>query len=476
MEPITVRTRTGGSRSLDGAALDSLAGRLRGRLLTPADGAFDASCDLWNAMAVRRPALVLAARGPADVAAGVRFAAEHGLELTVKSAGHNIAGSALCEGGMVLDLGAMTAVRVDPAARRAWAEPGNRWGDLDRETQEHGLAVPGGIVSTTGITGLTLGGGFGWLTRRFGLTCDSLLAADVVTAEGRLVRASEEENPDLFWALRGGGGAFGVVTGLDFALHPVGPQVAAGLVFYPAERGPEVARFYRDYTRDAPEDLGTLLLLRKAPPAPFLPPEVHGQPVAVIGACWAGDPAAGLAAIEPLRHLGGAVADLVAIKPYVTHQSTIDATQPAGNRYYWKSEHVAEVPDELLDILLGALPEISSPLSGILLMQLGAAARRPAAAGTAAPLRDAAYILNLASNWRDPAEDRRHVEWTRALWERIRPFSTGGTYGNFLPADELEPSRLAAAWGSAAPRLAEVKARWDPEGVFPGRYAVPAGV
>jgi FAD/FMN-containing dehydrogenase len=418
-----------------------------------------------------RPSLVLAARGADDVAAGVRFAAAHDLSLSVKSGGHNIAGSALADGGFTLDLSAMKGVRVEPARRRARVEPGCRWADVDAETQEHGLAVPGGIVSTTGVAGLTVGGGFGWLTRRHGLTCDNLLAADVVTADGRLVRASAEENPELFWALRGGGGSVGVVTGFEFALHPAGPMVAAGMVLFPHARGAEIARFFRRWTAEAPDDLTAVFLARTAPPAPFLPAEAHGQPIVGIAACWAGDPDEGMAALAPLRRLEGALADLLAPKPYLAHQKMLDAGQPTGNRYYWKSEYAGELPDPLLDALVDAAGGFSSPLSSLLVMHLGGAAHRPADPTTATPLREAEYVVNIQGSWQDPAADDRHVDWVRELWRQVAPWSTG-TYGNFLTADDVD-SRAGAAYGTALPRLLEVKRRWDPRGLFRSNPPLP---
>jgi FAD/FMN-containing dehydrogenase len=475
MNVAPLRTLDGSTVDVPAAALDGLAGRLRGRLVTPDDDGYAAALTVWNGMIGHRPALVLAARGAADVAAGVRFAAEHGLVMSVKSGGHNIAGGALADGGLTLDLSAMRAVRVDPAARRAWVEPGNRWFDVDQETQAYGLAVPGGLISTTGVAGLTLGGGFGWLTRRHGLTSDNLLAADVVTADGRLVRASAEENADLFWALRGGGGNLGVVTGFELALHPVGPTVAAGMILFPHERGGEVARFFRDWTADAPDDLCAVFLGRTAPAAPFLPAAVHGKPIVGVAACWAGDPQEGLAALAPLRALDGALADLFAEKPYRAHQQALDAGQPTGSRYYWKSEYADALPDALLDALVDGAGRFSSPLSSFLLMHLGGAARRVADPTTAAPLRDAEYVVNLQGQWKEAVEDERHVAWTRHLWQAIRPHSTG-TYGNFLPADETGEDRAAAAYGAALPRLVEVKRRWDPRGLFRAHPPLPLTV
>ncbi len=465
MEPITITTRDGGRTELAGETLDALAGALRGDLVPPEHEDYDEARTVWNAMVDKRPALIVRCAGPADVLAAVRFAGEHDLLTAVKSGGHNIAGTALCDDGLVIDLSGMTGVRVDPERRVAHAQPGLDWGALDRETQAFGLATPGGIVSTTGIAGLTLGGGFGWLTRKHGLTCDNLLSADVVTPDGDFVRASEDENPELFWGLRGGGGNFGVVTSFEYRLHPLGPEVLAGLVLYPLERAGEVFDFFRRFTAETPEELGTLLLLRNAPAAPFLPEELHGAPVVGIAVCYAGPVEDGKRAVEPLAELGEPLIDLVGPKPFMAHQSFLDAAQPPGRRYYWKSEYYRELSDDLGTVLAERAANLSSPLSAILLKHLGGAAARANGNATSAAHRQGEYVLNIASSWTDATEDQRHIEWTREVWERARALDPVGTYVNFLNPDADE-ERIRAAYGEHYDRLADLKRRVDPENLF----------
>ncbi len=464
MSPIPITTLDGDRRNLEPGVVEALAASLDGALLLPGDAYYDETRALWNGMVDRRPALIVCAAGAADVVKTVDFAREHGLLLAVRGGGHNVAGSAVCEGGLMLDLSAMKGIRVDPDAATVRVEPGALWGEVDRETQPFGLAVPSGIISTTGVAGLTLGGGFGWLSRRYGFTCDSLLEADVVTADGRLLKASAEEHPELFWGLRGGGGNFGVVTAFTFRAHAVGPTVAAGIVLYPLEQASAVLDFFRDFTADADEALGSLLVFTPAPPAPFLPPEHHGRPAVAVAACHAGSVEAGMEALAPLRRFGEPLGSAVGPKPFIAHQTLLDAGQPHGRRYYWKSHYLSELNPGACETLVGCAGR-SAGQSKILLMHLGGAIAR--AGATAAGHRDAAYVLNIAAAWDDPGEDEAQMRWAREGWEAMAPHATGGVYMNFLSADEQDEARVRQAWDREQHRrLAALKARYDPGNLF----------
>jgi FAD/FMN-containing dehydrogenase len=454
---------------LDVDTTSELATRLRGELLRPEEPAYDQARRVWNGMIDRRPALIARCTGVADVIEAVNFARRHDLLVAVRGGSHNVAGTAVCDGGLMIDLSGMKGIHVDPQARAARAQPGVLWGELDRETQVFSLATPGGFVSTTGIAGLTLGGGFGWLSRKHGLAVDNLLSVDLVTADGRFLTASARENPDLFWGVRGGGGNFGIATSFQYRLHAVGPTVMAGLVLYPMQQAAEVLRFYRDFSAAAPDALGTMALLRQAPPAPFLPAEIHGKPVLGIVVCYAGSVAEGEELVRPLKAFapGGRppLVDTISPTPYAAHQALFDAGVPQGNHYYWKSEYLPGISDEAIDTIVAHGQQISSPLTIIILFQLGGAITRTAQNETAASHRQAAYVLNIASNWTEPGESDHHVEWTRNFWSSMRPFSTGGVYVNFLSQDEGE-ERVRAAYGASYDRLVTLKNKYDPTNLF----------
>ncbi len=458
-------TTTQADMLLDEAAIAKLKAQFRGALLRPGDAGYDAARAIWNGMIDKRPALIARCTGAADVIAAVHFARTYHLLLAVRGGGHNVAGNALCDGGLVIDLSFMRGVQVDPWARVARVQPGLTWGDLDHETQVFGLATPGGIVSATGVAGLTLGGGFGWLSRKYGLTSDNLRSVQMVTADGRFVSASERENAELFWAVRGGGGNFGVVTSFEFQLHPVGPQVQAGLLLYPLEQAREVLHFYREYAASAPPELTTMAVLRMAPAAPFLPKHLHGAPVIGIAVCHAGSLEDGEQVLRPLKQFGAPLADVIEPKPYVRHQTLLDAASPNGRHYYWKSEYLPGLSDAALETVISYSRQLSSPLTAVLLFQLGGAIRRVEEQATAAGNRNAEFVLNIQSSWLEPDESQRHMQWTREFWGAMRPFSTGGVYMNFLSMDEGE-ERVRAAYGANYDRLAAIKNRYDPTNLF----------
>jgi FAD/FMN-containing dehydrogenase len=465
MKDLAMKTIDGATASVPASALESFRASLSGPLCLPGEEGYDEARTLWNAMIDKRPAAIVRAKTADDAAKTVAFAAKHKLLVSVRGGGHNIAGSAVCDGGLMLDLSTMTGVKVDAAKRIAVVEPGARLADLDKATQEHGLAVPLGINSTTGVAGLTLGGGFGWLSRKHGLTIDNLIAADVVTADGKRVRASATEHPDLFWGIRGGGGNFGVVTSFEFKLHPVGPQVLAGLVVHPLSAAPSVLREFRRLAAQAPDELCCWSVMRKAPPLPFLPPEVHGTEVLVLAMCYTGDIAAGEKAAAPIRAIGKPIADVVGPSPFAGWQQAFDPLLTPGERNYWKSHDFLQLSDELLDILVGAVKTLPTPACEVFLAQLGGQVNRVAADATAYPHRSVEYVVNVHTRWSDPADDKKCVAWARELFAAMAPHATGGVYVNFMPDDEGARVR-SGAYGANYDRLVQLKAKYDPANLF----------
>jgi FAD/FMN-containing dehydrogenase len=449
--------------TLPDTALDALEGRLHGRLVRPRDADYDAVRAVFNAMIDRRPAAVVQCLDPADVARGIAFAREHDLVLSVRGGGHNVAGHAVCDGGVVLDLSLMKGLRVDPGARIAHAGAGLTLGELDRGTQRYGLATPLGVVSVTGIAGLTLGGGLGWLNGRYGLACDNLVAAEVVTAEGRLLRVSQDEHPDLFWALRGGGGNFGVVTSFVYRLHPVGP-VLAGAISHPWAAAPEILRFHDDFVASAPDELSTAVSLAR---------DEQGRPVVTIVACWCGTPEEGERALAPLRAAGPPQADTVDVVPYVALQSAPDVGFPRGRQHYWKSAFLRQPTDAALDTLVQHVPDMPSPASGVGLQHLHGAAGRVASDATAFAHRADQYDLLILSQWDDPEDSERNIAWSRRLFDAMAPHVQDAVYVNNLGAEG--PERVRSAYGRNAPRLAEVKRVYDPTNLFRLNQNIPPG-
>ena len=460
-----IRTTEGREAELKQEAIDGLRLRHRGPLLLPGEAGYEDSRSVWNAMIDRKPALVARCRGASDVIACVQFARDNDMLLSIKGGGHNIAGLAAADGALMLDMSLMRGVWVDSRNRIAHAQAGCLLGDVDRETQVQSLAGVLGFVSATGIAGLTLGGGFGYLTRRWGWTSDNVAGMDVVTADARLVRASKEENADLFWGLRGGGGNFGVVTGIDYALYPVGPEIVGGVVAWPASEAPRVLELFRSLAEKAPEELTLVSLMRPAPPAPWLPKEWHGKPIIALLACYSGKPAEGEKLVAPIKAFGKPIGDVLVRRPYAQMQALLDATQPKGRRYYWKSEYLARIEPALCDKAMAHAAQFRSPHSALILFQIAGALNRLEEGHSPAGNRDARYVLNITSAWEKAEDDPANVAWTRAAWEDMKGFSTGGNYVNFLTEDET-PDRVAAALGKSMGRLAEVKAKWDPTNMF----------
>jgi FAD/FMN-containing dehydrogenase len=467
---LTLRTLDGSFLQLEPRALDRLRSEVHG-VVTPESQGYEQARSIWNAMIDRHPALVVRCQNRDDVARAVRFAHDHRLLLTVRGGGHNIAGNAVCEGGLMIDLSPMKGIRVDAARRTARVEPGCTLAELDRETQAHGLAVPLGINSTTGVAGLTLGGGFGWLSRLHGMTVDNLLSAEVVTAGGRIVRASESENPDLFWGIRGGGGNFGVVTSFEFQLHPVGPEILSGLVVHPFDDAAAVLRYHRDFVATLPDETSVWVVMRKAPPLPFIPTEWHGREVVVLAAFHAGDREIGERRLEPLRRFGRPIADVIGPHPYVGWQQAFDPLLTPGARNYWKSHDFIELNDALLDTLAGYAARLPSPQCEVFVGQVGGAMNRVPAGATAYPHRDAEFIMNVHGRWDDPADDAACTTWARDLFRDAAPYATGGVYVNFMPADETE--RIRGAYGDNYDRLVALKDRYDPTNLFRMNQNIP---
>jgi FAD/FMN-containing dehydrogenase len=461
----------GGRVKLTSEELGDLDSRIDGSLLCAGDEGWDEAVLVWNAMAARTPALVVQPASATDVAAAVGFARDHGLLLSIKGGGHNIAGTSIAEGGLTLDMSRMRGVTVDPGARLAHVGPGCRLKDVDRATQEHGLATVLGFVSETGVAGLTLGGGFGYLARRFGWTVDNLEGVEIVTAGGEIHTASRDENADLFWALRGGGGNFGVVTRFTFRLHEIGPAVTGGLVLWGAERAGEVLATYRDLTESAPCELTAAVVVVTAPPAPFVPEEWHGKPAVGLLVCHSGANAE--ADLAPVRALGDPIVDLVGEKPYVVQQSMLDEMEPNGLNQYWKAEYLPGLSAEYLDTFHDAALEATSPLSYSVIFHVGGALNERADDDGAVGNRDARFISGFSGVW--PPDDERsteHVAWVRQSWESIRPFSTGGNYVNFQLADD-DAARTADAYGKNYERLRRVKADYDPDNLFRVNRNIP---
>jgi FAD/FMN-containing dehydrogenase len=456
---------------LDDAALSELEQSFRGQLVRRGDPDYDAQRKVWNGSIDRSPALIARCAGVADVIATLGLARETGLEVAVRSGGHSFPGASVCDDGVVIDMSLMKGIRVDPEARTARAQAGVLWGELDRETQAFGLATVGGIVTHTGVAGLTLGGGIGWLQRKHGLTIDQLLSVDLVTADGEFVKASATENPDLFWGVRGGGGNFGIVTEFEFRLHPVGPIVYAGPIFWPMEKAPALLRFYRDWIAEAPDELMTILIHRKAPPLPFVPTELHGELVVAVACCYAGPVEEGEAVVRPLKAFAPPVLDLCEPKPYVAHQGMFDASYPHDWWYYMRACDVADLRDEVIDIAVDNATQINSPLTAFPIWQLGGAVTRVPDEETAFNGRGAGHTFNITAATSTAEGFDAEREWVRNFWTALEPHHTS-VYVNFLMEEGEE--RIRQAYGAEKyERLQALKRKYDPGNVFHLNQNIP---
>jgi FAD/FMN-containing dehydrogenase len=458
---LTLRKLDGSSLRLEKASTDAALG---GRVLYPDSPGYGDACKLWNAMIERRPGAIAQVATEDDAVRAVRFARANGVLLAVKGGGHNIAGKALVDGGIVVDFARMRRVTVDPAARTARVEPGATLADVDRATQQHGLVVPTGVNSTTGIAGLTLGGGFGWTTRKFGLTIDNLRSVRLVTADGSVLTVDRKQQPDLFWAIRGGGGNFGLVTEFEFDLHPAGPEVFAGLVVHPFAELANVVKSYEHALATAPDELTCWIVLRKAPPLPFLPAEWHGREVVVLAMCYIGPLANAEAATAPLRRIGRPVADAVGPAPFAAWQQAFDPLLTPGARNYWKSHDVATFDDVSIEIIRNAIAALPTEECEVFFGHLGGAMTRVAADATAWPNRKAHFAVNVHTRWRERRDDARCVAWARHLYDELAPHAMGSRYVNFIP--EGDEARVADAYGANYERLLSIKKRFDADNLF----------
>jgi hypothetical protein len=450
----------------DPDVVQAFAATIRGRVLAPDDEGYDDARAIWNGLIDRRPALIVQCSGAADVVDAVNFARENGLLLSVKAGGHNVAGNAVNDGGLVIDLSGMRGVHVDPSTQTVRVQGGATLGDLDRETQLFGLAVPAGVVSTTGVAGLTLHGGTGHLRRKYGLSIDSLLSVDIVTADGRIRTASATDNDDLFWAVRGAGSNFGVVTSFEFRAQPVGPTVMVGAIFYPADDAGQLLRAWRDYVSTAPDELSSIVLLWSLPPGEPFPVEHHGKPVVVVAGCYSGSIEDGEPIVQPLRDLGEPLIDLSGPWPWLGLQSGFDALFPKGGFYYWKSRSLAELTDDAIDLIADFGAHRPSPLSDIVIWHQGGAMSRVPENDTAYGGRDAAFLVTGEASWDDPALTDNAIGWGRAFWSALGHHSTGGLYLNFAGLGEEKEELVKAGYGANYERLAALKAKYDPENLF----------
>lgn len=463
--------------SIEEAAVAAFASYLRGELIHPEDAAYDSARQVWNGMIDRRPALIARCACVEDVIAAVNFARAHDLLVAVRGGGHQVAGHATCDGGLVIDLSPMKAISVDPEARTARAQGGVIWGELDRATQPYGLATPGGAVSDTGIAGLTLGGGFGWLRNKYGLSCDNLISAEVVTANGRLLKASETENPDLFWGIRGGGGNFGIVTTFEYQLHPVGPEVMFAFVFHHGDHSREALRFCRDFTATAPDEVSLLAVMGTIPPgAENFPEEIHGAPFILFAACYAGPAEEGERVLQPLRDFSTPLVDFSDRMPYVEVQTVFDEDYPSyALRYYWKSIHLPELSDEMIDQIVDHARRQPSVLSTTDLWHNAGAIRRISEDETAYSGRRFPFLLNIEANWPDPQDDEANLAWVRTFIEEMRPFSDGSAYLNFGGFQEEGEAMMRSVYGAKYTRLSALKQKYDPQNLFRLNANIKAG-
>ena len=451
-------------KQLEGAKIEEFKAQFRGEVLLPWDASYDEVRAIWNAMIDRKPAMIARCASADDVVQAVKFARQNDLLVSIRGGGHNIAGNAVCDDGLMIDLSPMKGVQVDPKARRANVEPGCTLADFDAVAQEHGLATPLGINSTTGVAGLTLGGGFGWLSRKYGMTIDNLLSANVVTADGKQLRASETENADLFWGLRGGGGNFGIVTSFEFQLHPVGPNLLSGLIVFPFDQAKSVITQFARFTETMPDELNVWMVTRKAPPLPFLPADVHGKEMVALAVCYAGDPSEGEKLIEPLRGFGTAHGEHIGVQPFVAWQQAFDPLLAKGARNYWKSHNFTRLSDGAIDAIVEYAGKLPSPHCEIFVGTMGGQTARVAPDAMAYSSRDANYVMNVHGRWESAAEDQAVITWAREFFAKSKPFASAGAYINFMTEEETD--RIAFAYGPMYKRLVELKKKYDPTNFF----------
>lgn len=435
-----------------------------GEVIVPEDANYDEVRQIWNAMIDRKPALIVRCTTPEDIIQAIEFGRTQNLLISIRGGGHNIAGNAVCDDGLMIDLSLMKGVEVDPTTRRANVEPGCTLGDFDAAAQAWGLATPLGINSTTGVAGLTLGGGFGWLSRKYGMTIDNLLSVEIITADGRQLHASEAENADLFWGVRGGGGNFGVITRFEFQLHPVGPNVLSGLIVFPFEQAKSVISQFARFTETMPEALNVWMVTRKAPPLPFLPEAVHGKEMVALALCYAGDPQEGEKLIEPLRGFGTVLGEHIGVQPYTAWQQAFDPLLTKGARNYWKSHNFSQISEGVIDAIVEYAARLPSPHCEIFIGTIGGKTTSVAPEAMAYSSRDARYVMNVHGRWETAAEDERCITWAREFFAKSQPFASGGAYINFLTHDETD--RIVFAYGTTWKRLVELKNKYDPMNLF----------
>ncbi|WP_312633629.1 FAD-binding oxidoreductase [Pseudescherichia sp.] len=444
--------------------IDEFKTHFHGKVILPDDAGYDDVRQIWNAMIDRKPALIARCVSAEDVVQAIEFGRTNHLLISIRGGGHNIAGNAVCDDGLMIDLSLMKEVLIDLNTHRASVEPGCTLNDFDEAAQAHGLATPLGINSTTGIAGLTLGGGFGWLSRKYGMTIDNLLSVEVVTADGRQLHASEAENAELFWGLRGGGGNFGVVTRFEFQLHPVGPNVLSGLIVFPFEQAKSVISQFARFTETMPDELNVWMVTRAAPPLPFLPEEVHGKEMVALALCYAGDPKEGEKLIAPLREFGTVLGEHIGVQPYVAWQQAFDPLLVKGARNYWKSHNFSQLNEGVIDAIVESAAKLPSPHCEIFIGTIGGQTASVAPDAMAYSNRDANYVMNVHGRWETAAEDERCIAWARDFFAKSQPFASRGAYINFLTQDETD--RIAFAYGATWDRLVELKNRYDPTNLF----------
>ena len=437
---------------------------IKGKVVLPVDASYDEVREIWNGMINKRPAVIVQCQGADDVVYALAFARKNSLVISIRGAGHNIAGNAVCDDGLVIDLSTMKNVRVDPDRQRAYVEPGATLGVIDAAVQAHGLATPIGINSTTGIAGLTVGGGFGWLTRKYGMTIDNLMSVEIVTVEGDRIRASEDENADLFWAIRGGGGNFGIVTEFEFKLYPVGPEILAGLIVFPFDQAKQVLTRYREFVESAPEELNVWVVLRQAPPLPFLPEDVHGKEVVVLPIFYSGDIEQGQKLLEPLRGFGDAHGEHIGAQPFIDWQQAFDPLLTPGARNYWKSHNFSELSDGALDSIIEFAGKLPSPQCEIFVGLIAGAPNRVAPDAMAWGHRDTRFVLNVHARWDDARDDDTCITWAREFFKSSAPYASAGAYVNFMT--EEEGDRVEAAYGANFARLVAIKRKYDPGNIL----------